>query len=128
MDREFLPPFNEGTLTINLRTEPGTAFTGEPSERDVHVVRRATHDPDCELSDAAQTSMAALQVVDRTRDHVADVDGLTRLWIRHQAVVGELVLAIEHGGKALRSSLQLRVRGDVVDALVAEPHLTIAGA
>ena len=54
--------------------------------------------------------------------------GLAGFRVGHQAVVGELVLAVEHRCEAPRGTLQLRMRGDIVDPLVAEPHLAIAGS
>ena len=48
--------------------------------------------------------------------------------IRHQALVGELVLKVEDGRQAVSRTVQLRVGGDVVDAFVAEPDLTVAVA
>ena len=113
---------------LALRPEPRTAFACEPGEGDVHVVGGSPHQPDGLLGDAPQTTVSSLEIVDRAGDHVADVDGLTRLGIRHQAVVGELLLDVEDPRQAAGRTFQLRVRRDVVDAFVAEPDLAIAGA
>ena len=113
---------------LALGAEPRPTFAGEPRERDVHVVGCAAHDADGQLGDSTQPAVATFQIVDRARDHVADVDGLAGFRVGHQTVVGELVLAVEHRGEAARRTLQLRMRGDIVDTLVAQPHLAITGS
>ena len=69
-----------------------------------------------------------LQVLLAAGDHVADVDRLAGLGVGHQAVVGVLVLAIEDVGQGLSGAGEGRVGGDVVDALVPEPQLTLSAA
>src|SRR4029079_19537828 len=64
---------------LALRPEPRSALAGEPGERDVHVVGSAAHDADTAFGDATEAAMPALQVVDGSRDHVADADRLPRL-------------------------------------------------
>ena len=50
------------------------------------------------------------------------LDRLARLRIGDQALVGMLVLAVEHARQRSRGAGQLRVGRDVVDTVVAEPH------
>ena len=78
---------------LALGAEPGPTFAGETRECDVHVVRCATHDADGQLGDSTQPSVSTFEIVDRARDHVADVDGLACFRVGHQAIVRELVLA-----------------------------------
>ena len=113
-------------LVLALRTEPRAALACEPGEGDVHVVGRSPHEPDGLLGDATKPAMTSFQIVDRAGDHVADVDGLARLGVRHQAVVGELLLDVEDPRQAAGRTLQLRVGRDVVDTFAAEPDLAIA--
>ena len=108
-----------------IRAQPRGSLACEPRERDVHVVRRAPHEPDGGLRDAHQSVVTALQILLRPRDHVAHVDELAGLGVGHQAVVGILVLAIEHRCQLMRRTREGRVVDDVVDAFVAQPHLAL---
>ena len=119
--------FSHALLVAALRPEPRLPLPGEAGEGHVHVVGRAAHQPDGHLGDPHQAAVAPLQILLRAGDQVADVDRLARLGVGHQAVVGVLELAVEHGGQRGGRPGQRRVLGHVVDALVAEPHLALAG-
>src|SRR5262249_18669640 len=70
-----------------------------------------------------QAAVAALKVVRRTRDHVADVDRLAGLRIGDQAVVGGFVLQVEHGSHALGGAGEGGMRRYIGGAFVADPYL-----
>ena len=59
---------------------------------------------------------------------MADVDRLSGLGIGDQALVGELVLPIEHVGKACGSASCRRVRRRVGDQLAVDPHRPLGTA
>jgi Cu/Ag efflux pump CusA len=65
MGGEFLPPFNEGTLTINVQTEPGTSLA--ESGRVAHLVEALVLEVPEVASLARRTGRAELdeQVVER---------------------------------------------------------------
>ena len=72
--------------------------------------------------------MPALQVVLAAGDQVADVDRLTGPGVRHEAVVGVLVLPVEDVGEGPRRAGQRGMGRHVVHPLAAEPHLTAPAA
>ena len=98
---------------------------GETGEGDVHVVRRAAHQPHAVLRPDLKGGVPLEQIVARARDHMAGVDQFTRFRIGDQASVGLRVLQIEHGGEFLGSAAECRMSGDVGDLFVT--HIDIAG-
>jgi hypothetical protein len=62
------------------------------------------HEADRGFGDAREAPIAVLQIVDRTRNHVADADRLAGLRIGDQAIVREGVLAVEYAGQRVRGA------------------------
>ena len=102
--------------------EPVVGARGEARELHAHVVGRAPHEADGGFGDPREPAVAALQIIDGARNHVADVDRLARFGIRGQAVVGERVLAVEHAGQRVRRAGERGMPGHVVHALAFEPQ------
>ena len=98
---------------------------GETSKGDVLVVRRATHDPNTERRDALKASPPALNVLLRARNHMADVDQLSRFRIGHKAFIGVLVLCVEHSGHGFRRSRSCRMVRNVLDTVRPEPKSAV---
>ena len=115
-------------LVAAVGPEPRGRSPGEAREGDVHVVGRPAHQPDGRLRDADQSAMATLQILLAAGDQVADVDRLAGLGVRHEAVVGVLVLPVEHLGEGLGRTGQRRMGRHVVHPLAAEPHLAAPAA
>ena len=86
------------------------------------MIGRPPHQPHRRLGDAGQALIAALEIGDRARNHVADVHRLARVRVWHQTLRGIAVLPIEHVRQGVRGAREGGMRGDVVDSLVAEPH------
>src|SRR5262249_2715453 len=97
----------------------------EAGQRHVEVIRGAAHDAHAELGQPLQTRAAALEVAARARNDVADVDRLARLWIRHEAHRGGLVLGIEEGGQGVGRAREGGMGGDVPHLLAAYPDLAV---
>ena len=101
-------------------------FLGAASEArigHIHVVRRAAHQADRIGGDFFQPRATARQVLPRSRNHVANIDLLARLRIRHQAGVSLFILEIVDGCDATRRARECRVVGDALDLAVADPNL-----
>src|SRR6185436_3198436 len=75
------------------------------------------------FGDPAEAAIAALQIVDRARNHVPDSDRLPGFGVGDQALVGEGVLAVEDAGEGFGGAGQRRMRGDVVHPCAVEPQL-----
>ena len=127
--RELLLEVDQVVVALfvaTVRAEPRAALAREAGEGHVHVVGRAAHEADRRLGDAHEPLVPAFQVLDRPGDHVAHVDRLARLGIGHEAVVGILVLPVEHRRELMRGPAERGMVDDVVDPLVSEPHLALA--
>src|SRR5690606_10365689 len=75
---------------------------------------------------ALQRLMAPKKIFLRSRDHVAHIDRLTRFRVRHQAVIGILMLQIKKTGETARRSCKGRVIDNSRDLFGAEPDFSLS--
>ena len=106
---------------------PFVGATREARERDIHIVGRPAHEPDGELRDSLQACVTPFEVGARARNHVAEVDRLASLGIRHQANFARLVLKIENLRQRVRGARKSRMRRDIGDLVVADPDFARPG-
>ena len=106
---------------------PFIGTSGKARIGHIHVVGRAAHDADRVFGIELQPLVALHEVRPGARDHVADVDLLARFGVRHQAVVGVLVLQVECGGKTARCACKGGMVGDVGNLFVADPDFAAIG-
>src|SRR5262249_47695838 len=88
----------------------------------------AAHEADGRLGDPREAAVAALEIGDRTRQQVPDVDRLAGLGLGGQGVVRKRGLTVEPAGGRLRAARERRMRGDVVDGLAFHPELAPGAA
>ena len=89
----------------------------------VHVVRRTAHQAHRIGGDFLQPRATARQILPRAGNHMADIDLLARLGIRHQAGLGLLVLEIVDSCDTARRARECGIAGDVLDLAVVDPNL-----
>src|SRR5262249_48796963 len=75
-----------------------------------------------------EPAVAPLEVGDRARKQVPDVDELAGLGIGSEAVVRKRVLPVEHAGDRLGTARERRMRGDVVHEVAFHPELALCAA
>ena len=109
--------------TLVAADSPLFGAAREARERDIHIVWRAAHQADGELGDSLQACVTALEVGARARNHVAQVDRLAGLGIRHQADVARLMLQVEDLRHRIRRAGEGGMRHDVADLVIADPQL-----
>ena len=89
------------TLLVAI-CRPFVRASGKAGKSDVHVVRRAAHEPDRVLGNPFKASMPRCRSSRELRNHVADIDRLARLGIGHQAGVSLAMLQVEDLGQCER--------------------------
>jgi Cu/Ag efflux pump CusA len=126
MGGEFLPPFNEGTATINLRLEPGTSLT--ESQRIAGRVESILLEVPEVLSVARRTGRAELdehaEGVNNTEFEVRFAQHKTEKTGRHNAVLRAIPLAhlwsFEYRGRP-----QTEVISDLRDRISSIPGAAV---
>jgi hypothetical protein len=122
--RQMLLVFDQIRCALLIAVDgPFIIASGKACERDVHIIRRATHQTDRELRNPFEAFVPPDEVRLRSRNDMADIDRLACFRIRHEAYISLAMLQVEDLAKGMRRPAECGMAGHIAHLLAADPDL-----